>query len=1014
VLRPIQLFVASPGGVENERAAVREVADELNVPLRRHGWEVIVLGWEERGPASGRAQADINADVRVCDVFVGVVWTRWGTPTGEYSSGFAEEWAIARERYERSGLPGLWLYFKEGDAAGQPDPEQVAQVAAFRREVEQDEIAFYKTFGDTPGFTSLLRPRLLDEVLRRSGLTRTDIGGVAVDWSSSYGREPVVLVPGGLDRKTLADELAGPRPAEAARLYTQLADDLEGNGLTDEANDLRIVACRALLGAGTSEAAIALLRRVLGDYVWWLRLEEIQYVLNGLGDALPPEFASERQAWIACAEAAGDAAATVERLGEALGHQHAFALDATALAQWRALRWRCLLDLGDAARVVDEAGTPSNAVSDLDLELSMLRADALRTHEPAAADAAWLDLRLQASTAATEQPERAAWISTRLAYDLVAQEELGQAEAAYADAASRWAATSGGQEQAAQAFFSAQAATRLHDPWSFRGWSWRGVAAAQRSSAMSFARRAEQLEIRATAHRLDGEHDQAAPLLVVARWCHQRAGLLHGVLRDMSLLADLERDRADYAEAAELHCRSANVIAAEKITDAADSSGRRAIADRLGGGEWPTWAVAARCAALARVGRSATPEVANTVVPFVINALQGTGKRFDNTPDRAAAALAQLVLAIDDAGVRANAVQALAALAANDRYQAAEAGRTGLRMLSDMGDRGSDELLIAQFVADDGPNEPDPRWVANRLDEGAPDHEVVQAALHGHTRALLALLHADRVSDDVRLREVCARRTVAMLNSDLGMTPDGQGMHGLMALNTVGMIADGTDDLTLIRATAERLLMYALETRWPINNRASAVSGLWMLRARLDSAGMLRELRPLAIPDGDLDDDAGLAGQALFAERGQLEATALHLCASIASSRESVSWLDEAITEAMLDEREPLREAGWRAAAIDNTWFDDGGARHAMLDPSAHVRAAAVYAWRRRAQRPLSASSMRHLLDNAHNLVQFELVELLAERPDQEAAAELMADADAYVRGVARARLSAGSAPPPP
>ena len=62
-LNNLRVFLASPGGVEDERRAVYRLVDELNVSIRRHGWQVEVLGWEDRAPARGRAQDNINPDV---------------------------------------------------------------------------------------------------------------------------------------------------------------------------------------------------------------------------------------------------------------------------------------------------------------------------------------------------------------------------------------------------------------------------------------------------------------------------------------------------------------------------------------------------------------------------------------------------------------------------------------------------------------------------------------------------------------------------------------------------------------------------------------------------------------------------------------------------------------------------------------------------------------------------------------------------------------------------------------
>ena len=59
-LNNIRLFLASPGGVEDERAAVRRVAEALNTALRRRGWQIEVLGWEDRGP-----QRSLTGEIRL-------------------------------------------------------------------------------------------------------------------------------------------------------------------------------------------------------------------------------------------------------------------------------------------------------------------------------------------------------------------------------------------------------------------------------------------------------------------------------------------------------------------------------------------------------------------------------------------------------------------------------------------------------------------------------------------------------------------------------------------------------------------------------------------------------------------------------------------------------------------------------------------------------------------------------------------------------------------------------------
>jgi hypothetical protein len=466
VIQPLHVFLASPGDVADERCIVRQIVEELNGPLRRKGWEIALLGWEDRGPAGGRAQADINADVNVCDIFLGIAWKRWGTPTGEHDSGFAEEWAIARDRHERSGRPNLWLYFKK-IPEGTPDDPDLRAVRDLRREVEDGELAFYKTF-DGPGeFERLLRTRLLDEVLDRSGLTRTDLEGPALDWGAAYHQEPIALLPDGSNRGALADELEESRPADAAALLTDLADDAEARGFESAAENFRVRACRVLIGAGDSGAAIALLRGLLQRRIWDLRFEDAEMLVRQLRDDMPPEFASEIRGWSACISALEDPAVAAEELQAALVQEHAFPLDSETSAHWRALRWRCLLETNSPHAVLADDVNPDPKQGGVGLELAFLRADALRRAHSSEADEAWADLRLLAISQATEHPDRSAWIATRAAYDSIVREDFHTAEVAYADAASRWTRVSGASTNSALAFFSAQGAARLRRDWSF-------------------------------------------------------------------------------------------------------------------------------------------------------------------------------------------------------------------------------------------------------------------------------------------------------------------------------------------------------------------------------------------------------------------------------------------------------------------------------------------------------------------------------------------------------------------
>lgn len=141
----LTVFLASPSDLNNERKITREAVERVNALLsRRVGWHIELLGWEDTLPGYSRPQEDINKDVDSCDLFVGMVWRRWGTPTGECCSGFHEEFRRTRDRRLKEGNPEIWLFFKAIDEDSLQDPgSQLKRVLDFKREqIEKKELRF--------------------------------------------------------------------------------------------------------------------------------------------------------------------------------------------------------------------------------------------------------------------------------------------------------------------------------------------------------------------------------------------------------------------------------------------------------------------------------------------------------------------------------------------------------------------------------------------------------------------------------------------------------------------------------------------------------------------------------------------------------------------------------------------------------------------------------------------------------------------------------------------------------
>lgn len=147
-VQEIRVFMASPGDLEDEREALRGVERRINAAFQSTGLRMTISGWEEVQPEYGRPQELINPLVHDCEVFVGLLNTRWGSATGTHDSGFAEEFEIAIARRESSDKPHVGMFFRTIDEERLADKgPQLLAVLAFQERVRQERLALYKTFG---------------------------------------------------------------------------------------------------------------------------------------------------------------------------------------------------------------------------------------------------------------------------------------------------------------------------------------------------------------------------------------------------------------------------------------------------------------------------------------------------------------------------------------------------------------------------------------------------------------------------------------------------------------------------------------------------------------------------------------------------------------------------------------------------------------------------------------------------------------------------------------------------
>lgn len=223
----LQVFVGSPGDVFDERAVLEQVVREINTAWSGNlEVQFELLQWTTHAsPGFGAdAQDVINRQIPAdYDLFIGIFWGRFGTPTQRAESGTEEEFEEALRRYRTGGRhPALMLYFKdEPISPSRIDPQQLAKVLDFKKRVS-DEGGLYWTFTDSKDFESLTRlhlARFAQEWAKRVGRPATPSLTVGVATA-----EEGEVQPGILDLLASFDEHLDAAGRLADRLQETLAE----------------------------------------------------------------------------------------------------------------------------------------------------------------------------------------------------------------------------------------------------------------------------------------------------------------------------------------------------------------------------------------------------------------------------------------------------------------------------------------------------------------------------------------------------------------------------------------------------------------------------------------------------------------------------------------------------------------------------------------------------------------------------------------------------------------------
>lgn len=166
----LRVLLASPSDVAAEREAADQIVKEINNTLPSSAAGLELLRWETHTvPEFGTdAQDAVNRQIGDdFDIFVGLLWTRFGTPTPRARSGTEEEFRRALARQRKHPETRVLFYFKTANIPYDADLTQMELVRRFRASIQDKGLV--RTYDSLEDFEQNLRMALTRFALAAGG-----------------------------------------------------------------------------------------------------------------------------------------------------------------------------------------------------------------------------------------------------------------------------------------------------------------------------------------------------------------------------------------------------------------------------------------------------------------------------------------------------------------------------------------------------------------------------------------------------------------------------------------------------------------------------------------------------------------------------------------------------------------------------------------------------------------------------------------------------------------------------
>jgi hypothetical protein len=160
----IKIFIASPGDTQDERKSASEIIEELNKINLLNNIEFELVKWETHtySGIGEDAQDVINKQINdEYDIFVGLMWKRFGSATKRASSGTEEEFLRALEIHKKKSRPIKILFYFSQTAIPPKDidTEQLQKINQFKEQLKNAGV-YYWDYSSIKEFEGLLKVQI--------------------------------------------------------------------------------------------------------------------------------------------------------------------------------------------------------------------------------------------------------------------------------------------------------------------------------------------------------------------------------------------------------------------------------------------------------------------------------------------------------------------------------------------------------------------------------------------------------------------------------------------------------------------------------------------------------------------------------------------------------------------------------------------------------------------------------------------------------------------------------------